>query len=79
MDVVSSYTLTNPRCNIKLKDNSTWYYKKTGATVALLWYNQTKGTDVQWRQRWFHHLLCCESLVLLSRLLFDKEDAVVCL
>ncbi len=79
MDVVASFTPMNPTCNITLKDNSTWYYKKTSATAALVWYNLTQGADAQWRKRWFHHLLGSESSVLLRRSLFDKEDAVVCL
>jgi hypothetical protein len=77
MDVVASYTPTNPSCSITLKDNLTWYYKKTSATAALVWYNLTKGADAQWRKRWFHHLLGSESSFLLQQLLFDKEDAVV--
>jgi hypothetical protein len=76
MDVVSSFTPTNPRCNVPLKDNSTWYYKKINATVALVLYNLTQGADAQWRNRWFHHLLGSESSVLLQQSLFDKEDAV---
>jgi hypothetical protein len=77
-DVVASFTPMNPRCNITtLKDNSTWYYKKTSATMALVWYNLTQGADAQWRKRWFRHLLGSESLVLLWQSLFDKEDAVV--
>jgi hypothetical protein len=77
MDVVSSFAPTNPRCNITLKDNSTWYYKKTSATVALVWYNVTQGADAQWRKRWFHHLLVSEPSVLLWQSMFDKEDVVV--
>jgi hypothetical protein len=50
-DVVAGYTTTNPSCNVTLKDNSTWYYKKTSATAALVWYNLTQGADAQWRKR----------------------------
>jgi hypothetical protein len=46
-DAVASYTPTNTSCNIMLKDNSTWYYKKTSATAALVWYNLTQGVDAQ--------------------------------
>jgi hypothetical protein len=67
----------NPSCNVTLNDNSTWYYKKTSATMALVWYNLTQGAEAQWRNRWFRHLLGSESSVLLWRSLFDKEDAVV--
>jgi hypothetical protein len=78
MDVVTSYTPMNPRsCNVTLKDNLTWYYKKTSATMALVWYNLTQGADAQWRKRWFCHLLGSESSVLLQQLLLEKEDAVV--
>jgi hypothetical protein len=67
MDVVSGFILTNPRCNITLKDNSTWYYKKSRATGAsLVWYKLNQGADAQWRNRWFHHILCSESPVLLQ-------------
>jgi hypothetical protein len=73
MDVVTSYTPMNPRsCNVTLKDNLTWYYKKTSATMALVWYNLTQGADAQWRKRWFCHLLGSESSVLLWQLLLDK-------
>jgi hypothetical protein len=27
-DIVASYTPTNPSCNVTLKDNLTWYYKR---------------------------------------------------
>jgi hypothetical protein len=64
-DVISGYTPMNPSCNVTLKDDSTWYYKKMGETAALVWYNLSKGADAQWRKRWFHHLLGHESLVLL--------------
>jgi hypothetical protein len=77
MDIFAGYTPTNPSCNITLKDNSTLYYKKTSAIMALLWYNVTQGADAQRRKRWFHHLLGSESSVMLWQLLFDKEDAVV--
>jgi hypothetical protein len=76
-DAVASYTQTNTSCNITLKDNSTWNYKKTSATAALVWYNLTQGVDAQWRKRWFCHLLGYESSVLLWQSLFEKEDAVV--
>ncbi len=77
MDLVSAFTHTNPRFNITLEDNSTWYHNKPSATAALIWYNLTQGADAQWRKRWFRHLLGSESSVLLSQSLFDKEDAVV--
>jgi hypothetical protein len=77
MDIVDGYTPMNPTCNVTLKDNLTLYYKKTSAIAALLWYNVTQGADAQWRKRWFHHLLGSESSVMLSRSLFDKEDALV--
>jgi hypothetical protein len=77
MDDVSGFTPTNPRCNITLKDNSIWYFKKTSATATLVWYNLTHGVDAQWRKRWFHHLLGSESSVLVWWLMFDKVDAVV--
>jgi hypothetical protein len=35
----------NPSHNVTLKDNSTWYYKKTGAIAALVWNNLTQGAD----------------------------------
>jgi hypothetical protein len=44
-DAVSSYTPMNPSHNVTLKDNSTWYYKKTGAIAALVWNNLTQGAD----------------------------------
>jgi hypothetical protein len=47
MDVFASYTPMNPSCNVTLKENSTWYYKKTGAIMALLWYNLSRGAHVQ--------------------------------
>jgi hypothetical protein len=79
MDIVAGYIPMNPSCNVTLKDNSTLYYKKTSAIAALLCYNLTQWADAQWRKRWFCHLLGSESSVLLQQLLFDKEDAVVCL
>jgi hypothetical protein len=79
MDFFSRFTMANPSCDVTLKDNFTSSYKKTGATMALVWYNLTLGADAQWRKRWYHHLLGHESSVLLWQSLFDKEDAVVCL
>jgi len=79
IDLPSAETRTQPSSTVKLPDQSTWYYKKSSALAALIWYNLIEGTDAQWRKRWCRHLLGDDSSVLLWRTMFDVEDAVVCL
>ena len=77
MTLLPGYSPTMPKSNLTLEDHSTWYYKKTVAITALMWYNLTAKADTHWRKRWFVHLLGGESEVLLRRSLFPEEDAVV--
>jgi hypothetical protein len=63
MDIISGSPLMNPSCNVILRDNLTWYCKKTGATMALVWYYLTQGADAQWRKRCFCHLLSHDMII----------------
>jgi hypothetical protein len=77
MMLLLGYTPMMPKNHLTLDDHSTWYYNRTGAIAALMWYILTAKADTHWRKRWFHHLLGDESEVLLRRSMFHEEDALV--
>ena len=77
MNLYPGHTPTMPTNHLTLDDHSSWYYTKSAAIVAFMWYNLTAKANTHWKKRWFRHLLGDESEVLLRRSDFPPEDALV--